>query len=74
MADRFADDELFEVEVDHDFVSANVERCSVSVDVLHLHTDTRFGSEHLERPLLRVRTTNDTVWALTGLPKDFGQL
>jgi hypothetical protein len=26
MPDRFAGDELFEVEVDHDFVSANVER------------------------------------------------
>jgi hypothetical protein len=26
MADRFAVDELFEVEVDHDFVSANIER------------------------------------------------
>jgi hypothetical protein len=51
MADRFADDELFEVEVDHDFVSANNERCSVSVDVLHLHTNTSLGSEHLKHRL-----------------------
>jgi hypothetical protein len=49
MPDRFAGDELFEVEVDHDFVSANVERCLVSVDV-PLHTDTSLGSEHLKRP------------------------